>query len=88
MNNWFKIGLPVLIAILLVVSAVAVTLAVTGGNSDGRANVTAYQAGDSPSVQYASGAYCYDRDGYGRTGTNGYGPRYGDCPGWGRGDRD
>jgi hypothetical protein len=86
MNNWLKIGLPVLIAVLLVISAVGVTLAVTGNNTAGQANVTAYQTGDSPSVQYASGPYCYGYNGYNRTGMMGYSSRYGGCPGWGNRD--
>jgi hypothetical protein len=84
MNNWLKIGLPVLVAALLLVSAVGVTLAVTGGNTAGQANLTAYQADNSALGQYAMGPWGYGNNGYGRT--NGYGPGYGGCPGWG--DRD
>jgi hypothetical protein len=86
MNNWLKIGLPVLIAILLVVSAVSVTLAVTAGNRAGQANTSAYQPGNSSTIQYASGPYCHGYDGINQARTGGSGPRYGGCPMWG--DRD
>ncbi len=82
MNNWLKIGLPVLIAIMLVVTAVSVTLAVTAGNSARQANATVYQQGNPPAVQYASGPYCHGYYGTQATG-NTYGPRYGGCPMWG-----
>jgi hypothetical protein len=84
MNNWLKIGLPVLVAILLVVTAVSVTLAVTAGNAARQANASVYQPGNASTVQYASGPYCYGY--YGQTSTNGYGPRYGGCWGWGARD--
>jgi hypothetical protein len=83
MNNWLKIGLPVLIAVLLVVSAVSVTLAVTAGNTARQANATVYQPANSSTVQYASGPYCYGYNGYNRTGMMGYSPRYSGCPMWG-----
>jgi hypothetical protein len=52
LNNWLKIGIPVLVAVLLVISAVAITLAVTGGN---RSNlVTAsYTPGATPDTGVA-----------------------------------
>jgi hypothetical protein len=33
LNKWLKIGIPVLVAVLLVISAVSITIAVTNGNS-------------------------------------------------------
>jgi cytochrome c553 len=83
MNNWFKIGLPVLIAILLVVSAVSVTLAVTAGNSARQANAAVYQPGSPSTVQYAGGAYCHGYYGTQAAG-NTYSSRNGGCPmrGW------
>jgi hypothetical protein len=55
MNNWLKIGLPILVAVLLVIAAVGVTLAVTGGNSNQVG--TAYRTVDTGNVQYVSGPY-------------------------------
>ncbi|MHB8085163.1 MAG: hypothetical protein ACYDHZ_05025 [Dehalococcoidia bacterium] len=54
MNSWLKIGLPVLVAVLLVVAAVSVTLAVTGANS--RQVATSYNTAGT-NVQYVSGPY-------------------------------
>jgi|GEM_PF-645992 hypothetical protein len=66
MNNWLKIGLPILVAVLLVVTAVAVTLAVTSGGSS-RQVETAYRPAGTGHVQYVNGSY---------------GPGYGICPAW------
>jgi hypothetical protein len=79
MNNWLKIGLPVLIAILLVVSAVSVTLAVTAGSRQSNA---VYQPGNSSTVQYASAPNCHGYYGTNQGSGNTYGPRYGGCPLW------
>ena len=85
MNNWLKIGLPIVLAVLLVLTAVSLTLAITSGGN-GKQTV-AYQNGNTAGVQYVNAPYCY---GYGlRTGTvnqnqngpaTGYGP--GRCFGW------
>ena len=54
MNNWLKIGLPVLIAVLLVVATVGVTLATTGSGNF-KQIVPVYRTGDTATVQYAYG---------------------------------
>jgi hypothetical protein len=83
MNNWLKIGLPIVLAVLLVLTAVSLTLAITSGGN-GKQTI-AYQ--NPAGVQYVNGPYCY---GYGlRTAAGnqsqnepatGYGP--GRCFGW------
>ncbi|OGO14547.1 MAG: hypothetical protein A2Z02_01885 [Chloroflexi bacterium RBG_16_48_7] len=83
MNNWLKIGLPIILAVLLVVTAVSLTLAITNGANGGRS--LAYQNGNTTGVQYANGPYCY---GWRSAGDNqnqngpavGYGP--GRCAAW------
>ena len=81
MNNWLKIGLPIVLAVLLVVTAVSLTLAITGGGKQ----TVAYQNGNPSNVQYVTGPYCY---GWRTAAANqnqggstwGYGP--GRCFGW------
>ena len=81
MNNWLKIGLPILLAVLLVVSAVSLTLAITASSRQ----IAAYQYSGPANAQYVTGPYCYgwrsataNQD---QGGTNwGYGP--GRCFGW------
>jgi hypothetical protein len=84
MNNWLKIGLPVLIAILLVVTAVSVTLAVTAGNAARQANAPVYQPGNS-AAQYAAGPSCHGYYGTNQGAGNTYGARSRGCPMWWRG---
>jgi hypothetical protein len=77
MSNWLRIGLPILIAVLLVVTAVSVTLAVTSTN--GGAGIGLQPAAGT---QYATGPYCW---GYARNAINGqgYAPGTGyGCPAW------
>jgi hypothetical protein len=54
MNNWLKIGLPILLAVLLVVATVGVTLAVNRGGNLAQATA-AYRTGDTANAQYAYG---------------------------------
>ena len=68
MNNWLKIGLPILIAVLLVVASVGITLATTGGDNLTQATPS-YRIGDTGNVQYAYGpryggmhGWCWDDD--------------------------
>ncbi|MGA9048573.1 MAG: hypothetical protein WB588_06225 [Dehalococcoidia bacterium] len=56
MNKWLKIGLPVLIAVLLVVTAVGVTLLNTGSTNLKQIQA-AYQVGNTGNIQYAYGPY-------------------------------
>jgi len=78
MNNWLKIGLPILLAVLLVVTAVSLTLVITNSGMQGVAH-----QGAPAGTQYVSGPYCYgwrtpaaNQNG----ATYGYGP--GRCFGW------
>ncbi len=79
MNNWLKIGLPVLVAVLLVVTAVGVTLAATGGNL--KQIATGYRTVDTGNVQYVSGPYGPGYAGCPARRYNGYSGGWGWC--WG-----
>jgi hypothetical protein len=68
MNNWLKIGLPILLAVLLIVATVGVTLAIDRGGRLAQAT-PAYQTGDTANAQYAYGPRCH---GYTATGPNNY----------------
>jgi hypothetical protein len=62
MNNWFKIGVPVLIAVLLVLATVGVTLAVSSKGA----------AGQGTAIEYARGPQCANCAGNGQgSGTGG-----------------
>jgi len=54
MNNWLKIGLPILLAVLLVVATVGVTLAANSGGNLAQAT-PAYRTGNTANAQYAYG---------------------------------
>ena len=69
MNNWLKIGLPVLVAVLLVISAVAITLAVTSGNPSNRVAAASYTTPGTSEAQLASGPNCPNCPGYGKGDT-------------------
>jgi hypothetical protein len=58
MNNWFKIGLPVLIAVLLVTASVGITLAVTSKGTVNQADAPANAAATTSDTQYARGPLC------------------------------
>lgn len=60
MNNWLKIGLPVVVAILLVVSAVAITLAVTSGSTSAKVVPALYKTQGTSNAQPAGYANCDD----------------------------
>ncbi|MDD5312126.1 MAG: hypothetical protein PHO26_03690 [Dehalococcoidia bacterium] len=64
MNNWYRIGLPVLVAILLVVSAVSITLAVTRDNTVKQVTASGYTAPASTAAPYAKAALCPSCPGY------------------------
>ncbi|MFA5400025.1 MAG: hypothetical protein WC169_02915 [Dehalococcoidia bacterium] len=69
MNSWIKVGIPVIIAVLLVVASVAITLAATGGNV-ARAVSDSYWQGQVSDTQFARGPWCSGCPGYGQgTGT-------------------
>jgi hypothetical protein len=80
MNNWMKIGLPIVLAVLLVLTAVSLTLVITNGNN--RSQSLAYQNGNTTVGQYVNGPYCY---GYGWRSASGNqnqnGPAVGYVPG-------
>ena len=58
MNKWLKIGVPVLIAALLITASVGVTLALTGKGVVGQSDVPAVTPGQETGIQYARGARC------------------------------
>ena len=71
MNKWFKVGLPVVIAVLVAFSAVAITLAVTSDTNSGGIAKATYMTQASPAVQPSGTAnYCYC-DGNGNCAGNG-----------------
>ena len=69
MNNWLKVGIPILVSVLLVISAVSLTIAVTNGN---RANQVAasYAPGAVSDTGVAKAATCPNCPGYGQTAAN------------------
>ena len=94
MNSWFKTGIPLVIAVLLVIATVGITL-VVAGNSASQAASASYGPAKAADVQYArgpSGPCCL---GYGQ-GTADPDDSQGDvyipggakcpaCPGYGQG---
>jgi len=58
MNNWLKIGVPVLIAVLLITATVGITLAVTGKGAVGQSALPAYTPDQGTGTQYARGTQC------------------------------
>jgi len=98
MNSWLKIGVPVIIAVLLVAASVGITLAVTGGNTIKQVASPAYSSTVQTSdTQYARGPLCPNCPGYGQGSTvpdaddtagNVYipgGAKCPNCPGYGQG---
>jgi hypothetical protein len=74
MNRWFKIGVPILIAVLLITASVGVTLALSGKGAVGQSAAPEATSGQETGIQYARGAQC----------ANCVGP----CQGAAAGDRD
>ncbi len=69
MNSWIKIGIPLLIAVLLITASVGITLAVSG-SSAAQAASTSYQPRQVSDTQYARGPLCSGCPGLGQgTGT-------------------
>jgi len=66
MNSWFKIGIPVIIAVLLITATVGITLAVTGGNAVKQVALPAYSSVQTSDAQYARGPLCSNYPGYGQ----------------------
>jgi hypothetical protein len=64
MNNWLKIGLPIFLAVLLVVATVGVTLAIDRGGKLAQAS-PAYRTGDTANAQYAYGPRCHGSSAWG-----------------------
>jgi hypothetical protein len=80
LNNWLKIGLPIVMAILLVISAVAITLTVTSGNPSKQVVSASYNPqGSASNTAVATGGTCpncpVSNDG--GTGQPGNGPAVG-----------
>ena len=64
MNNWLKIGAPVLIAVLLITASVGITLAVTARSSAGQATAPAALPVQGTTTQYVSAPLCPNCPGY------------------------
>jgi hypothetical protein len=58
MNNWLKIGVPVVIAVLLVLATVGITLAVSGKAAVGKVAAPASAPAQDSGAQYARGLQC------------------------------
>jgi len=89
MNRWFKIGVPILIAVLLITASVGVTLALTGKGAVGQSAAPEATSGQETGIQYARGAQCANCAGNGQVpGTVGqdnstgsvYVPKGATCP--------
>ena len=91
MNNWLKVGVPVLIAVLLIVAAVSITIAVTKDNTVKQLASAPYTPQKTGDIQLAQGGLCPNCPGYGQVTTGdqgtatgpvyGYGYRNGGCQG-------
>lgn len=57
MNNWYRIGLPVLIALLLIVATVGITLAVTGRSTAAQTAIAGNSAVSS-GAELGRGSLC------------------------------
>jgi hypothetical protein len=87
MNNWLKIGVPLLIAVLLITATVGITLAITARGAEGQA--AAYTPGQETVNQYARGPQCSNCAGNGQGAVTGdqddsagsvYVPKGATCP--------
>jgi hypothetical protein len=97
MNNWFKIAVPLLIAVLLITATVGITLAVTARGAAGQASVPLYTPGQETGTQYARGPQCSNCAGNAQGAVTGdqddstgsvYVPKgatCSNCPGYGQG---
>ncbi len=83
MNNWLKIGLPILIAVLLVAASVGITLAVTKTNTVG---APTYATGNGTGPGYAYGPRYASCPAWGWTQSNAQGStetgRWAGCHGY------
>jgi hypothetical protein len=69
LNNWLKIGIPVLVALLLVISAVSITIAVTRGDNANQL-AASYVPGTVLDTGVAKTAACPNCPGYGQAASN------------------
>jgi len=58
MNKWFRIGVPILIAALLITATAGITLAISGKGAAGQAAAPAYRPGQETGTQFARGPQC------------------------------
>jgi hypothetical protein len=58
MNKWLKIGVPILIAVLLITATVGITLAVTGKGVVGQSVAPASLTGQETATELARGSQC------------------------------
>ena len=89
MNKWLKIGVPILIAVLLITATVGITLAVTGKGVVGQSVAPASTPDQGTGTQFARGPQCSNCAGNGQgSGTGGqdnstgsvYVPKGATCP--------
>lgn len=84
MNNWLKVGAPILIALLLIVSAVSITVAVTRADTVKQLSYAGNVPSQTGNLQQVQGGLCPNCPGYAQN-TNGNqsaanpGYRYGGC---------
>lgn len=64
MNNWLKAGVLALVAILLVISAVSITIAVTKNNAGNQVAAASYNTGVATGPRVATGPTCPSCPGY------------------------
>ena len=64
MNNWWRIGVPILMAVLLITATVGITLAVTARSSAGQSAAPAILPVQGTSTQYVSAPLCPNCPGY------------------------
>jgi hypothetical protein len=68
LSNWIKIGVPILVVLLLIITAVSITLAVTKENSVSQVAVDTYRTDAGPIAP--GSALCPNCPGYGDSSTN------------------
>jgi hypothetical protein len=71
LSNWLKVGVPVLIAVLLIVAAVSITIAVTKDNTVKQLASAPYTPQKTGDIQLAQGGLCPNCPGYGQGGPTG-----------------
>ena len=65
MDKWLKVGVPILVAVLLIFAAVAVTMMVAGNNQSSRVTAASYSTQDASAQQLACSGNCGNCSGNG-----------------------